>query len=40
MMGDVDLFSIFRTFDENLKAKLKCVKFVVTEDYFHNVEIF
>ena len=34
---DVNLFSIFRASDENAKAKLKCVKFVLIEDYSHNV---
>ena len=37
VVGDVNLFSIFRAFHENVKAKLKCVKYVVIEDYSHNV---
>ena len=37
VVGDVNLFSIFRASNENVKTKLKCVKFVLTEDYSHNV---
>ena len=33
-------FSIFRASVVNVKAKLKCVKFVVIEDYSHNVEFY
>ena len=36
VVGDVNLFSIFWASDENVKAKLKCVKLVVIEDYSHN----
>ena len=31
VVGDVNLFTIFRAFDENIKAKLKCVKYVLHE---------
>ena len=31
VVGDVNLFTIFRAFDENTKAKLKCVKYVLHE---------
>ena len=37
VLGDVNVFSILWAFDENAKAKWKCVKFVVIEDYSHNV---
>ena len=29
-MNDVNLFSVFRASDENVKAELKCVKFVIS----------
>ena len=37
VVGNINLFSIFRASDKNVKAKLKCVKFVLIEDYSHNV---
>ena len=37
LVCEVNLFSIFRACEENVKAKLKCVKYVVMEDYSHNV---
>ena len=38
-VGDVNLFSIFRASDENVKEKLKCVIFVPTEGFL-DVQIF
>ena len=40
VLGDVNVFSIFGTRDENVKAKLKCVKFIFIEYYSHNIYIF
>ena len=40
MVGDLNLLSIFPASDENVKAKPRCVKFVVSENYSHNVEYF
>ena len=37
VLGDVNVFSIFGTRDENVKAKLKCVKFIFIEYYSHNI---
>ena len=41
MIGDnLTIFPLFQTFDESVRAKLECLKFVVIKDYSHNVEIF
>ena len=37
VVGDVNFISIFGASDENVKAKFECLKFVLIEDYSHNV---
>ena len=39
VVGDVNLFTIFRAFDENTKAKLKCVKYVLHELSYLRVHV-